>query len=203
MKKPLKFDIEVFYDYIKNGKVAELKEEEKKGNLKAFVNRPFSDGKSPLNLSITHSSTIMQILIKAGADVNHIDENGDLPIVLAATMNTFIIEPLLKVGADINKGNIIGTTAFIMTFITKKGTSEGNAVHLFKAKGFDIHKQGVSPQQILQYSIDAKRDRLTLLILKSGYKFNYDTLRNIGVGTKKIFKKFIGLKKIGKYADLL
>jgi len=198
------FDSETLQYYIMKGKVMELKAEEKKGTLKKLVNVDFDNGKSPLNTAIyKKTSTIVTILIDNGADVNYIDGNGGLPLVNSANTNTFIIAPLLKAGAEVNKESTYGSTAFTKVLGDRDRKGEGLAVALISDKHFDITKEEFKPDMLLQQSIKNKWDRVTALILKTGFDFDYEDLRNVGDGTKKIIDKHLGLKKLGKYADLL
>ncbi len=72
------------------------------------VNAPQPDGSTPLAWAVYLDQVdIVDLLMKAGAKVDTVDEYGETPLTLAATTgDDLIIEKLLKAGADATRGPV-------------------------------------------------------------------------------------------------
>lgn len=95
-------------------------------NDKAYVNTANIRQETALHIaSIKSSPELVQLLLKAGADINPVDEWGQTPLFIAVhNKNNAVAMLLISKGADINKANNDGTTPLIMsTFLNDNDVS--------------------------------------------------------------------------------
>jgi len=99
---------------------------------------------SIISLAIVHNSITnnnedtIEMLIKAGFNINKVDANGDIPLTLAIVMeNKFLIRLLLDNGANINNISVDGFTN-IKILLNKSVLNETLIIYLLNNKKYNI-----------------------------------------------------------------
>lgn len=100
----------------------------------ANPNEADADNISPLQwATLANHADVMQVLLKGGAKVNHVDNFGMTPLLYAASIDfgdTAVLETLLTAGADLKAQNKQGQTALELA----KSYRHINAVSLMSGK---------------------------------------------------------------------
>lgn len=118
-------------DAVKSGDMAAVK-----AALPVGVNSAEVDGTTPLHWAVEHDDeTLVDLLIKAGANVNAVNRYGVMPLASAAINgNATVIEKLLKAGAD-PKAALPGGETLLHTAAR---TGKPEAITVLLAHGADV-----------------------------------------------------------------
>jgi uncharacterized protein len=129
-----------------------------------------SDGSSALAWAAhLDFNEAVNLLIKAGADVNSSNDYGITPLTLACTnSNAAIAEALMNAGADANKSQWAGETP-LMT-CTRTGVE--SAVKVMLARGANVNAATRRGQTALMWAAAQKRPRITQMLLQAGANVN-------------------------------
>jgi len=109
--------------------------------------------------------------VKAGADVNFIDENENRPIINAAANQHFeVVKFLLSKGAKVDATNSYGETALTQT--CEEPTFEENGAAYYKIakllieSGANVNTKDGDGVPLLKHCIDNKADNRVIKLLK-------------------------------------
>ena len=111
------------------------------------------------------TSDVFNILIKAGADINAIDNNGRTPLFYVArySKTAKTVEALLKLGADINTRDNNGDTPL---FMAAYGNKNPEVIKALLEYGADVNIRDDSGKTALEYTYKNYRVRKILLHYK-------------------------------------
>ena len=127
---------------------------------------------------------IPKILIKEGADVNHVNKHGETAFIIAvkngASEN---IKILLKAGADINQVNERGETALIIA--VESGASE--SIKTLLEAGSDINQVNERGETALMIAIKNGISWCIKTLLEAGADINRADLEKASISTDKAF----------------
>jgi ankyrin repeat protein len=132
-------------------------------------------GNTPLIVAIWKLSLkpstqkMIEVLIKAGADVNKPNLSGDTPLILAAEQEGYgpIVQLLIDAGADLNKTDNMGNAPLMAA------TSAGRqdiAQRLLKA-GANVNEEGKYGGALHQ-AVENNHEKLVKLLLEAGADVN-------------------------------
>lgn len=104
-------------------------------------------------------------MIKAGADINAIDNNGRTPLFYVArySKTAKTVEALLKLGADINTRDNNGDTPL---FMAAYGNKNPEVIKALLEYGADVNIRDDSGKTVLEYTYKNYRVRKILLHYK-------------------------------------
>lgn len=112
------------------------------------MRKPDKQSRTPLHQAAASGDALeVQLLLKAGADVNAQDTNGWSPLHFAAQASSAgCTDALLRAGADTTLKDSFGNTALFRAVFSSRG--EGDVIELLRAAGADPYAtnlHGVSP----------------------------------------------------------
>ncbi|MDE7326043.1 MAG: ankyrin repeat domain-containing protein [Lachnospiraceae bacterium] len=148
------------YILLRNTQRSELSSEDRLGlfSLLTHIDLADNSGKTPLMYLFSweiarmylEMEPLLEILLKKGADVNHVDDEGNTPLLLCADNfggHLQLFKALCEAGADINAIDTYGNN--VLYYVFKSG-SQSVAKYLLK-RGADYkhaNNSGVTPQQV-------------------------------------------------------
>ncbi len=141
------------------------------------MNAAEADGTTPLHWAVyQNDADLVDRLIKAGANVNAMNEYGSAPLAeAAATGNATIIEKLLKAGADPESPNADGQTA-LMIISRTSNLPAANALLKKKANVNAVEKW--HGQTALMWATAEKQPEMVKLLIKHGADVNARSMVN-------------------------
>ncbi|XP_060529006.1 protein fem-1 homolog CG6966 [Cylas formicarius] len=117
--------------------------------------------------AVSGKLSVVQVLLKNGADVNAVSDSGSTPVRSACFMTHFeIVKYLVECGAKINLSNYNGGTCLINS-VQSAVLSEFLLQH-----GADVNAKDVQNKTALHYAIQEHRLETTKLLLKYGADYN-------------------------------
>jgi len=134
---------------------------------RAPVNDPLPDGSTALQWAVHYDALDqVELLLAAGADVNHANDYGVMPIYLAATNGSApVIARLLKAGASANAALPTGETALMAA----ARTGRPEAIETLLAKGADPNgRQASKGQTALMWAAAEGHVEAARLLLDKG-----------------------------------
>src|SRR5215472_13308199 len=145
------------------------------------VNATQPDGTTALHWAVRHNdATLVDTLIKAGADVKAATRYGVTPINLAATNgNAAIIRRLLDAGVDPNPANPGGETALMTA--TRTGKIDAMKVLLDRGANVNAHDT-THAQTALMWAVTENHADAVKLLLERGADVNAATTVTITKG---------------------
>ncbi|CAG9858850.1 unnamed protein product [Phyllotreta striolata] len=117
--------------------------------------------------SVSGKLSIVDILLRSGADINALSDTGSTPVRSACYMTHFeIVRYLVEHGADINKPNYNGGTCLI------NSVQCASLCDFLLKNGADVNARDIQNKSALHYAIQEHRLETTKLLLKHNANYN-------------------------------
>ena len=147
----------------------------------AVVNIVDGFGRTPLDRaahSTTYRKNCVELLLRAGADVNFRGPNGRTPLINAASVgDSRYLQRLLDAGADVNAEDDLGTTALMVSAPSIR------AIRLLLRAGAYLNKTGPSGENSMSMCL-TKSTRVNqssaMLLLSAGEKIDRIKIQSCG-----------------------
>lgn len=117
--------------------------------------------------AVSGKLSVVEILLKAGADINSLSDSGSTPIRSACFMTHFeVVKYLVEHNAHINKPNYNGGTCLI------NSVQSAVLCEFLLRHGADVNANDIQNKTALHYAIQEHRLETTKLLLKYGANYN-------------------------------
>lgn len=117
--------------------------------------------------AVSGKLSVVEILLRSGADINAVSDSGSTPIRSACFMTHFeVVKYLVEHGADINKPNYNGGTCLI------NSVQSAVLCEFLLKNGADVNAKDIQNKTALHYAIQEHRLETTKLLLKYGADYN-------------------------------
>jgi ankyrin repeat protein len=128
-----------------------------------------TDGATALIVALHYKNKeAVELLLKAGADVNAYNKPSFTPLMVAAEHSSYIIPVLLEKGARLEDKTADGVTALSVAIYN----NNKEAVELLLKAGANSNARDEDGESPLMYAIRAKNKDLVELLLKAGAEVN-------------------------------
>ncbi|XP_018573079.1 protein fem-1 homolog C [Anoplophora glabripennis] len=117
--------------------------------------------------AVSGKLSVVEILLKHGADINAVSDTGSTPVRSACFMTHFeIVKYLVEHGADINRPNYNGGTCLI------NSVQSASLCEFLLLNGADVNARDIQNKTALHYAIQEHRLETTKLLLRNGADYN-------------------------------
>ena len=137
-------------------------------NYPESINERDETGRTPLMYAVKRENIkIIELLLKAGAEIEGSDNNKDTPLVFAVSnRNKEIIQMLLKAGANPSATNI--NEKSVLNYAVNTNICDVNIVRMLLEAGADLKQADITGGTPLMYAVKRENIKIIELLLKAG-----------------------------------